>query len=74
MNGLDDRIKFMVKAYSPKIIFEAYKLAINFETWNKLIGNHLETWTKCLGYKLVPPIPRAIGENGGSYERFGNIG
>jgi len=26
MNGLDDHIKFMVKAYSPKTFFEAYKL------------------------------------------------
>ncbi len=36
VNGLDDHIKFMVKAYNPKTLSEAYRVAINFETWNKI--------------------------------------
>jgi hypothetical protein len=45
VNGLDDHIKFMVKAYNPKTLFEAYRVAINFESWNKNYNNHSETWT-----------------------------
>jgi len=36
VNGMDDHIKFMVKAYNPKTFFEPYNVAINFETWNKI--------------------------------------
>ncbi len=42
MNGLYDHIKFMVKAYGPKTLFEAYRLAINFETQNKTYQNPFE--------------------------------
>ncbi len=35
MNGLDDHIKYMVKTYNPKIVLEAYRLAINFENQEK---------------------------------------
>jgi hypothetical protein len=40
----------------------------------KLIGNHLKTWIKCLGQKLIPLIPRPIWENGKRCGRFGNLG
>lgn len=36
VNGLDDHIKFIIKAYNPKTLSEAYKVAINFESWNKI--------------------------------------
>jgi hypothetical protein len=62
----------MVKAYNPKTLFKAYKLAINFETRSKTYRKHSKTWTECLGQKLIPPIPMPIGENGKSYTRFGN--
>ncbi len=42
MNGLDDHIKFMVKAYNPKTPFEDYRVTINFETWNKIYKQSFE--------------------------------
>jgi hypothetical protein len=40
----------------------------------KLTVNHLKTWTKRLGQKLIPPIPTPKRENGKSCARFGNPG
>jgi hypothetical protein len=55
MNGLDDHIKFTVKAYSPKTIFRAYRLAINFETRNKTYKKAFENMNIMLKVKTSTP-------------------
>jgi hypothetical protein len=55
MNGLDDHIKFMVKAYNPKILFKAYKLAINFETCSKTYKKPFKNMDKTLKAKTNTP-------------------
>jgi len=38
----------------------------------KLTRTHSKTWIECLWQKLIPPIPRPIGENGKNCGRFRN--
>jgi hypothetical protein len=55
MNGLNDHIKFMIKAYSPKTFFEAYKLAINFDTWIKTYRKPFRNMDKMFRVKTSTP-------------------
>ncbi len=52
---LDVHIKFMVKAYNPKTIYEAYRLAIYFETRSKTYSKPFENMDKTLKAKTNTP-------------------